>query len=118
MLEITKNAKRVTYRPGEVILATGQPVDSLFVVKSGSVDVTKVNAQGETRLSELDECEFFGEIECMRGGNALATVRAAPMEAVDVLVYPREDFLRILKESPITAEALGKIVEEKLKSHV
>ncbi|MEW5938524.1 MAG: ATP-binding cassette domain-containing protein, partial [Chloroflexota bacterium] len=68
MLEITKNAKRVVYQPGEVILDCGRPVESLFIVKSGSVEVTKVGARGETRLSELDECEFFGEIELLRGG--------------------------------------------------
>jgi CRP-like cAMP-binding protein len=44
-------------------------------------------------------------------------VRAHTKDPVEVLTYPRGDFLRIIGESPITAEALEKVVEERLKEH-
>jgi CRP-like cAMP-binding protein len=65
-------------------------------------------------LATLGAGEFFGEIELLRGGKSIACVRASEREPVDVLTYPREDFLRIIEESPITAEAIEKIVEERL----
>jgi CRP-like cAMP-binding protein len=34
-----------------------------------------------------------------------------------VLAIPRADFLRVMEVSPITAEAIGKIVQERLEEH-
>ena len=38
-------------------------------------------------------------------------------DQVEVLAFPRNEFLRILEESPITAEALGKIAQQKMEAH-
>jgi CRP-like cAMP-binding protein len=43
----------------------------------------------------------------VRAGNA----------SVVVLTIPRADFLRVMEESPITAEAIGKIVQKRLEAH-
>jgi ABC-type methionine transport system ATPase subunit len=117
MLEMTKKAQRVTYQPGETILECNQHVDSLFIVKRGSVVVMKKTSGGPKPLARLGAGEFFGEIELLRGGKSIACVRASQDEPVEVLTYPRQDFLRIIEESPITAEALGKIVEARLSEH-
>ena len=42
-------------------------------------------------------------------------MRASEKEPVDVLTYPREEFTRIIEQSPITAEALEKVMEEKME---
>jgi hypothetical protein len=34
-----------------------------------------------------------------------------------VLTIHRDDFKRVMDESPITAEAVGKIVQERLEAH-
>ena len=114
MLEMTKKAQRVTYQPGETILDCDQHVDNLFIVKSGAVDVMKKDDGREQQLAQLGAGEFFGEIELLRGGKAIACVRASQEGSVEALTFPRADFLRIIEESPITAEALGKVVEERL----
>ncbi len=116
MLEMTKKAQRVTYQPGEVILDHNRPVDNLFIIKRGEVDVLK-SGVNEKPLARLGAGEFFGEIELLRGGKSIACVRASSKEPVEVLTYPREDFLRVIEESPITAKALEKIVESRLEEH-
>ena len=116
MLEITKAARRVTARPGEVILDCGQPVNELYMIAGGSVDVMKKNGRKDNLLAHLRAGELFGEIELLRGGKAIACVRAG-RRPVELLTFPRGDFLRIIEESPITAEALGKIVQDRLKEH-
>jgi CRP-like cAMP-binding protein len=114
MLEMTKKAQRVTYQPGETILECNQTVDNLFIIKRGAVDVMKKTGDEPKLLASLQAGEFFGEIELLRGGKSIACVHASQKEPVEVLTYPREDFLRIIEESPITAEAIGKVVEERL----
>jgi CRP-like cAMP-binding protein len=61
--------------------------------------------------------DFFGEIELLRGGKSIAAVRAGTKGPVEVLVVRREDFLRVVEQSPITAEALGRIVDQRLQEH-
>ena len=52
----------------------------------------------------------------MCGGKSIANVRAGNTTVV-VLAIPRADFLRVMEVSPITAEAIGKIVQERLEEH-
>jgi CRP-like cAMP-binding protein len=68
-------------------------------------------------LARLGRNQFFGEVELLRGEQAIACVRAGDDSSVDVLMVGGEDFLRIVKESPITAEALGKIVDARMQEH-
>ena len=117
MLEITKSAARKTYQPGEVILEIGQSVRNLYLIASGSAEVMKKNGDGLKPLARLHKDEFFGEIELLRGGESLACVRASDESPVEALVVNGDDFLRIVKESPIAADALAKIVEARLQEH-
>jgi len=114
MLEITKNAKQITFQPGEVILDCNQRVDSLFMIARGTVDVL---TKGGKLLAPLKAGEFFGEVEIMRGGKSIAYVRAGT-QPVDILTFPRADFLQIVEESPITAEALERIVQSRLEQNL
>jgi len=114
MLEITKNAKHETYQPHDVILESEQPVENLYMIVSGSVDIMTGNGSHNEPLARLEANDLFGEIELIRGGKAIACVRAGE-NPVEVLAYPRTEFLRILEESPITAEALGKMVQSRLE---
>jgi len=116
MLEITKEAKRMTVEPGEVILDCGKPVNDLYIIAGGSVSIMAGNTKSSKVLAHLQAGEIFGEIELLRGGKAIACVRAGS-QPVELLSFPREDFLRIIEESPITADALGKIVQDRLKEH-
>jgi ABC-type lipoprotein export system ATPase subunit len=117
MLEITKKARHQVFQPGEVILECGQGVDNLYLIASGTVDVMKRNGGDDRLLANLHQDDFFGEIELLRGGPSIACVRAGGEQPVETLVFDGEDFVRIIKESPVTAEALGRIIEARLKEN-
>lgn len=116
MLEITKKAERVTVQPGQIVLDCKRPVDQLYLIVHGSVDVLTSSGTRSKLLARLRENEFFGEIELLRGGKSIACVRAGK-KPVELLTFPRGDFLRIVDQSPITAEALGKVVKSRLEEH-
>jgi CRP-like cAMP-binding protein len=52
----------------------------------------------------------------LRGGKSIANVRAGS-EPVEVLMIPREDFSRVMLESPITMEVVTQIVQKRLVEH-
>lgn len=114
MLEFTRIAEERAFQPNETILSRDQHVDQFFMIREGEVEVVLHDEKNqEYILSNLSKGEFFGEVELLRGGKSIANVRAGN-KPVQVLTLPREDFLRVMQESPITAEALGKIVQKKL----
>jgi len=88
------------------------------MIRSGEVEVVLQDRKNsETVISHLKPGEFFGEIELLRGSKSIANVRAYSKGPVNVLVLKRDDFLRVIEQSPITADAIGKIVEERLAAH-
>lgn len=115
MLEFTRIAEERVVQPNEIIIVRDQPVDHFFMIREGEVEIfiQEKNAQ-EHIISRLGADEYFGELELLRGGNAVASVRAGN-KPVEVLILPRADFLRVMNESPITAEAIGKTVEKRLE---
>ena len=117
MLEVTKLAKARTYKKGETILDFDQPVENLYFIVRGNVDVYKKSRGASKPLTNLGADQFFGDIELLRGAKSIASVRASEKESVETLALPKVDFLRILSESPITKEALEKAVTEKMKNH-
>ena len=117
MLEFTKLAQRRSYQPGETILSRDEKVGHFFMIRSGNVEIVlRKSGSKDIVLSRLGADEFFGDIELLRGGKSIANVRAGN-DPVEVLMIPREDFSRVMDESPITVEAISKIVQKRLEEH-
>ncbi|MBN2387128.1 MAG: ATP-binding cassette domain-containing protein [Anaerolineales bacterium] len=118
MLEFSRLAERRTYPPGQTIISRQQQVDSLYMIARGEVEVVlQGRLRDDTVIARLGAGDFFGEIELLHGGRSIANVRASVDGPVELLVLPRDDFLRVIAESPITAEALGTIVQRRLEEH-
>jgi putative ABC transport system ATP-binding protein len=117
MLEFTKVAEERVYQPGETIISRNQPVDYFFMIRKGQVEVVLLDAKNqEYVISILSAGEFLGEMELLNGGRSIANVRADD-QPVDMVIIPRADFMRVISESPITAEAIGKILQKRLEDH-
>jgi ABC-type lipoprotein export system ATPase subunit len=117
MLEFTKIVEEHSYLPHETIISRDQNIDYFFMIRKGEVDVVlEDKKKNESLISRLQAGEFFGEMELMRGGKSIANVRAGD-QPVEVLALPRADFIRVLAESPVTADAIRKTVHRRLEAH-
>jgi ABC-type lipoprotein export system ATPase subunit len=116
MLELTKKAGRSVVNPGEVILPRNGQVDHLFVIAGGNVHIMAGCSLDDRLIARLGPGEFFGEIELLRGGASIACVRAAE-SPVELLTFDRQDFMRIVDESPITTEVLNRTIERRLEEY-
>jgi putative ABC transport system ATP-binding protein len=118
MLEFTRIISERVYQSGESIISRDQLVDHFFMIRKGEVNIILLDEKHrEHVVSTLGRGEFFGEMELMRGGRSIANVRAGGSQPVEVLIVPRADFMRVINESPITAEAIGRIVQKRLNEH-
>jgi CRP-like cAMP-binding protein len=118
LLEFTKLAETQVYAPNQTIIPRDVHVEHFFMIQKGEVEVVLLDGSSrEMVISRLKPGEFFGEIELLRGGRSIANVRAFADESVEVLAVKRDDFLRVIKESPVTADEIGKILERRLEEH-
>ena len=118
MMDFTKLAVEKTYPATVTIIPRNEHVEHFFMIHKGEVEVVLQDRRNqETVVSRLVPGDFFGEIELLRGGKAIANVRAAADGPVQVLTITRDDFKRVIDQSPLTAEAIGKIVEQRLETH-
>lgn len=118
MLEITRKLERHVYQPGENIIRRDERVEYFFMIEKGEVDIVLQGKRSDdTVLARMEAGDFFGEIELIRGGKSIANVRAAAEGPVELLALSRADFNQMLDESPLTQEAISRVVQERLKEH-
>lgn len=87
------------YRKNNLILLEEDFGDTLFIIKTGSVKITRINEEGkEVILSILRDGEFFGEMSLFDGESRSANVIA--MEDSEVMIIKRSDFMEMLEKYP------------------
>jgi CRP-like cAMP-binding protein len=118
MLQATRKAAKRLYQPGETILSQGEAVGHFFMVASGEVEVV-LNQPGcpEMSLARLGQGQFFGEVELLKGRQAIASVRAALDRPAEVAVLDRQDFMSLLDGSPALQAELSSVAQERLEEN-
>lgn len=104
-------------RPGETIVAEGEPGHSFYVLARGRVAVTKHLAQGgESRLATLHEGAIFGEMALVSASPRTATVTAE--SDCDLLEFDRQALAAASEEVATVATALDKFTRERLLNNL
>jgi len=90
----------LVYLPEGPIVKESDPVDGLYIIKSGMAKVTKSAERWEAEavLAILRPGQCFGEIGLIDGLSRSANVTAT--EPTQCYFLPREAFLQALEESP------------------
>ena len=118
MLEASKLVEFSTYQPHQTIIHRGEHIDTFFMIKKGYVDIVlQGNRKEDLIITRLMPGQFFGEIELIRGGRSIANVRAGEEGPLELVYLPGNEFNTLLQNSPLTREALGKIVQERIQEN-
>jgi CRP/FNR family transcriptional regulator, cyclic AMP receptor protein len=103
-----------SYRKGETIFVTGDPGTSLCIVKTGRVKLALSSNEGrEVILDMLGPGEVFGELALLDSEPRSAD--AVAVEASDLLLLHRDEFLRFLRERPEVAISLLGVLSRRLR---
>jgi cAMP-dependent protein kinase regulator len=105
------------YEEGTLIVAEGDPGNSMFVIVNGEVSVNTVDAQGkQIQLANLAEGEFFGEISLLTGKPRTATI--ITNTGTDLLELTREDYGKIVAAHPHVSDVLNEWHHQRAKKTV
>jgi CRP/FNR family transcriptional regulator, cyclic AMP receptor protein len=92
----------VTLAEGEVLFEAGDPGDSLFVVKTGEVELYTTDTAGQKIvLADATHDDIFGELALLDAGPRTATAKAK--EDTELLVLDREHLLFLIRRRPEAA---------------
>lgn len=87
-----------SYLPNEVVFHEKEPGVGMYIIKYGSIKLTKKSGTREIEVTVLKDKEFFGELalldESPRSATAIAAVKT------EVLGFFRPDFLSLLQREP------------------
>ncbi len=111
----------VTVHPtsGAVIVRAGGPPEKFYMITRGRAEVVLEQTNGdEIIVATLERGQYFGEIELMRGGGRLATIRATDDASVELSTLDRPAFTALVSQSQDIQEELGRVAEARLAENI
>jgi CRP-like cAMP-binding protein len=113
--ELAQFARGESYAAGEVTVRMGEPGSSLYVIRSGSVNVVRPQpGGGDMVLAVFGPGEFFGELSIFDGEPRSATVIAN--EATETVTLGRYDLQRVVSHNPQIGLSLLKSLSARLRA--
>ena len=102
LLVLANVVDAVRVNTGEILFHAGEPGDSLFVVRSGSIELFIKDTVGQKIvLTIAEEGSLFGELALLDAGPRTAT--AVALTDTELLVLDREDLTLLFQRRPDAA---------------
>jgi len=111
---LCRSSERVNAKPGDLIIAEGTPGESMYIVLSGELEVTKRDGDQDIVLASRKTGEFLGEMSLLEQAPRSASVRAVTPS--ELLAIGPEAFHNLLKQRPSAATTVLRTVAGRLRS--
>ena len=113
VITLAERAEMKRYKKGDVIFKEGEKGEDMFLIRKGSVKVSRLNMQGiDVAQTYLAAGNFFGEMALLSAhSERTATITAAvPCELISV---HRNDFIFVVSKFPKAQTRILRIAEER-----
>lgn len=111
---LAQDVRSRRYRKDETIFVTGDPGTTLCVIDSGRVKLCLSSTEGREMIIDLlGQGDHFGELALLDGEPRSAD--AIAVEPTQLMLLPRDAFLRFLRERPDAAIALLGVLSRRLR---
>ena len=101
------------YQPGQDIVREGEAGDCMYVIQQGEAEVLRGPDGQQTVVDRMGEGDIFGEIAIVEKTVRTSTVRA--LTEVHAITVDRETFLRRVKEDPMLALNVLRVVAGRVR---
>jgi len=98
-IEFEEQSRIINLNKKTMLFSEGETPKGMYILLSGKIKISQLNADGsEQILFILSEGELFGYRNILN--NQKHVVTATTLEACEVMLIEKDNFLRILKSSP------------------
>jgi signal transduction histidine kinase len=112
--QLCRSSRRVHAVPGDRVIEEGAPGDSLYIVLSGELEITKRDGDREIVLAKRKAGEAIGEMSLLERTPRSASARAVQPSAL--LEISPGAFQSVLEANPSTAMTVLRTVASRLRS--
>lgn len=112
--QVCRSAKRLEVPAGEVVIEEGASGDSVYVVLSGELEITKRDGERQVVLARRRTGESVGEMSLLERTPRTASVRA--LRDSELLEISPESFRTMLEASPAMATTVLRTIAGRLRS--
>ena len=110
---LAERAERMSFAPGDTIVAEGDLADRFYVIARGEVAISRRSPEGdEIKLARLGRGQFFGEVGILAETRRTATVRA--IGDVELLGLSWQIFQETLERSDRADRDFAEIAKERI----
>jgi ABC-type lipoprotein export system ATPase subunit len=118
LVEVTRELETLRYPPGAVIIRRGEPIERFYLITRGQIEVLVKRDEGrEFVVNTMGRGAFFGEIELLQGGPAMATIRADAQTGAEVAALDRGEFQALLATSEAVRGAIELVARQREAEH-
>ncbi len=107
---VSQKMSHVSLPEDTLILQAGEPGDTLYIIRKGSVKITGSLGGSEAVIATLEENQHFGEMAIIDNYPNSASVTT--LEETELLLMTREDFESLTTEFEISNKLWKAIAEE------
>lgn len=114
LLSLAKNIKREEYRGREIIFRQGEKGDAMYIIDSGSIEVSiKSNLGTKQIIAFLKKGDLIGEMGLLTEQKRIAT--AIAVTDCNLLILNKSTFDNIFITNPVHKQEIEKIVKSRHK---
>lgn len=113
---IDSGVDKKQFKTGEVLFNEGDPADGLYLIRTGSVTISRHVGQHERILSYVAAGRYVGEMALINDAPRSATVKAAV--ATEVMILKADAFKAQLQSNAALRAAMSKVVAERTLANV
>lgn len=108
------------YDDGKTIIEEGASGDEVYLIRSGTVEISKTIKGKKCIIATLDAGELFGELSFFHGAKRTATARAVGKTCVEIIdrAYLNDEFNKLSPELRAILEALVKRFQQTISRAV
>jgi putative ABC transport system ATP-binding protein len=119
LARVTRQIERRKVQPGAILIEEGCPPDAFYIVTKGEVEIHLRARDGqEFVVARHGPGYYVGEVELLRGGNAIATCRASAEHGAEVAILSPEEFCELMGDSEATRALVERVAQERLAQNV
>ena len=101
-----------TYKRNTMLFAEGEPGDNLYIIKTGSIKITKIVDNSEVLLAMLKPGDILGEMALLEGKPRAAS--AVAYEDCTVIAVSKDNFELMAKSQPQLIAKITTLLAERL----
>jgi len=112
---LTQRVELVALRPNKTIVNEGEPVEALYLVRSGFVKLSQKFGEEQIVVSYLSKGMTLGEVELLLDEKKGWKFTATSFEYVDLVKITRADFRELIKKFPAVEKQLWESTVARIK---